>query len=195
MIRPRPESEQLPSGRGVCEGSTFLAPAVCEAVLDGFGSDAHKRLLRDQVDAGVGVAAWLDTGLRVLDNGSDAPRGHQERVLLRGRVDDPGSDVSHAGATTVDRDDRRGRLRLAGVLQRGPGACGAGLVDRVDDVDVRVLLETVLHRRLRRCRLTLAVADAGDLAVAALDPEPLQEAVVSQGPHRRPAEPVEHPDP
>src|SRR5207244_4686179 len=80
------------------------------------------------------------------------------------------------------------------VLQRGPGAGGAGLVDRVDDIDVRALLETVLHRRLRRCRLTLAVSDAGDLAVAALDPEPLQEAVVSQGSHRRSGVLIEHPD-
>src|SRR6185437_13363262 len=45
--QPRPESDELPSGRLVLVGPTFLAPAVCEAVPDGLRSDADERLLRD----------------------------------------------------------------------------------------------------------------------------------------------------
>src|SRR5207244_6864021 len=62
------------------------------------------------------------------------------------------------------------------------------------DVDVRILLQAVLHRRLRRSGLTLAVSDARDLFVAALDPEPLQEPVVPQRADRRAGMLVEHPD-
>ena len=49
-------------------------------------------------------------------------------------------------AATVDRHDQY--VALAGRLQRLVGTVSGGLVDRVDDVDVRVLRQAVLHRGL-----------------------------------------------
>src|SRR5207244_3989757 len=94
--------------------------------------------------------------------------------------DDSGTDVAHSGATAVHGDDGHSARPLAGVLQSRPGACGARLVDRVDDVDVRVLLKAVLHGRLRLGLLAAAVRHTGDLLVVVLDPEPLEEPVVTQ---------------
>ena len=55
-----------------------------------------------------------------------------------------------------------------------------GLVDRVDDVDARVLLQQRLHRRLALGLIALGGRGADDLRVALLDAEALQEAVVAE---------------
>ena len=61
------------------------------------------------------------------------------------------------------------------------GAAEAGrLVDRVDDVDARVLLQQLLHRRLTLGAVAQGVGRADDLRVAVLDPEALEEAVVAE---------------
>src|SRR5262249_15845549 len=107
-------------------------------------------------------------------------------------VDDTCPDVAHALAAAVDGHHRDAGLSLAGVLERGPGARRARLVDRVDDVDVPVLLQAVLHRRLRRGHLAVAVPNAGDLLVVVLDPEALEEAVVPERSDRRADMLVDH---
>src|SRR5579884_722470 len=171
-----------------------LPPAVGEAVGDALRRNPGRRMVRDQVDPGVRIAGDLLARLRVVDDGLDALRRHQQRVLLRRGVDDPRLDVAHAGAAAVDGHDRDVARRLAGVLQCRPGARGARLVDRVDDVDVRVLLQAVLHRGLRVRRVAAAVGHADDLLVAVLDAEALREAVVSQRADRRAGVLVEHRD-
>src|SRR5919108_2543834 len=189
--RTRPGRQRRP---GLGERGVGLAPAVLEAVGDTLGRDAGPPLERDQVHAGVVVTRNLPAGPGVADDCRHASRSHAQRVLLRGRVDDSGSHVPDTRAAAVDGDDRRRGFRLPSVLERVPGALGARLVDRVDDVDVGALLETVLHRRLRRCRLPLAVAYTGDLRIAVLDPEALQKTVVAELADRGAGVLVEHAD-
>src|SRR6266516_3532982 len=160
----------------------YLSPAVGEAVFDAFRGHALQRLLGDQVEPGVGVAGRLCAAVRELHDCCYTQRRHPQRVLLRRGVDDSSTDVAHAGATAVNGDDGHSARLLAGVLQSGPGACGARLVDRVDDVDVRVRL------------LAAAVRHTGDLLVVVLDPEPLEEPVVTQRAYRRSRVLVEHRD-
>ena len=76
----------------------------------------------------------------------DAERCHQQRILLRGGADDAVRDVLHTRATAVDGNDQH-VLFLADGLQRFIGAGGCRFVDRVDDVDARILLEKVFHGR------------------------------------------------
>ena len=104
----------------------------------------------DQRDAGVvEVLALgrlrLGAVLGELGDRLDAERGHLERELHRGGADDAGLDVVDTGAAAVDRDDGH-VLLLAGGLERLVCAGRGGLVDRVDEVDRRVLLQQVLHR-------------------------------------------------
>ena len=122
----------------------------------------------------------------------DAHLGHLQRVLLRGRADDAVLDVLHARAAAVDGDDRD-VLLLAGGLERLVRARGGGLVDRVDEVDRRVLLEQVLHRRAAALLGAVGhvVADdprvglVADLRlVADVDAEALEEALVALHVHR-----------
>ena len=133
------------------------------------------------------VASGLVPSLAKSDDRLDAHLGHLERVLLRGRADDAVLDVLHARAAAVDRDDRD-VLLLAGRLERLVGAGRRGLVDRVDEVDVGVLLQQVLHRRAAALlgavghvvaddpRVGL-VADLG--LVADVDAEALEEALIA----------------
>ncbi len=99
----------------------------------------------------------------------------------------PALDVLHARAAAVDGDDRH-VLVLAGGLERLVGAGRGGLVDRVDEVDRRVLLEQVLHRRapallgavghvMADDPRVLLVADLG--LVGDVDAEALEEALVA----------------
>ena len=79
-------------------------------------------------------------------------------------------------------------------LQRLIGAGSGGLVDRVDDVDVRIALQQVLHRRaaaLRVARGHVVADDARIVLVADLvgilgvDAEACHEALVAQHVDRR----------
>ena len=112
--------------------------------------------------------------------------GHLERELHRGRADDARRDVVDAGAAAVDRDDGD-VLVLAGRLERLVRPGRRGLVDRVDQVDRRVLLQQVLHRRtpavlgavghvVARDPRVVLVADL--VGVADRDAEAVQEALV-----------------
>src|SRR3954451_16575164 len=146
-----------------------LAPAVREAECDVLRRHALRRLVRDQRHAGGGVAVRLRFGLRVLHDGRDAEARHLQRVLLRGRGDLARLDAADARAPAVDRHDRH-LLLLAGGLERGVRAERRRLVDRVEEVDVGVLLDAVLHRRLPLRLVALRV-------LAADDPRVLGEAL------------------
>src|ERR1700722_5238369 len=126
-----------------------LTPALGETFLRRDRRNAVDRLIGDQRDAGVEeIEAWtrlrLLAGFGVFDRRFDSHGRHQKRVLLRGGADDAGGDVLHAWASAVDGDDER-VLGLVGGPQRAIGARRGWLVDGIDDVDVRILLEQRLH--------------------------------------------------
>ena len=114
--------------------------------------DAGLRLVGDQVDAGVdeglarrSPAAWCRPWR------TRRPPSTPSCAIFSGYCCEvapiwPALTACHAGAAAVDRDDRD-VLLLAGRLERLVGAGRGGLVDRVDEVDRRVLLQQVLHRR------------------------------------------------
>src|SRR4051794_20535405 len=156
---------------------TGLAPAVGEAELHVLALDAVHRLGRDQVDAGVVVAGHVALAVDRVHDGVHALGRHLEGVLLRGGGDLALLDGLHAGAAAVDGDQQG---RLARLVQRVPGAEPGRLVDRVDEVDVRVLLEAVLHRGLALGQVALGVLRADDLLRVLRDPEAREEAVVAQ---------------
>src|SRR6185437_4270766 len=102
--------------------------------------------------------------------------------------DDAILDPFHALTAAVDSDDRDALLparRLEGRVT----AVGRRLVDGVDQIDVRRLLENVLHRlpaafggafRIVRAYDLRAVALGIVLGILDLDPEAGEEAVVTQ---------------
>src|SRR4051812_14903814 len=148
--------------------------------------DPSHRLRRDQRDAGIGVAARLLPGLDERHGGRDAHLRHLQWILLSGRGDLAAADVAHALASAVHRDEDD-VLLAPPRLECLVGAGGGGLVDRVDDVDVRILLEAVLHRRLPTRLVAIAVghahhfgglAEGVDAAVRCSQTESLEEAVV-----------------
>src|SRR5688572_9781560 len=55
----------------------------------------------DEGHAGIDRAGHFLPGLRVLDGGLDAERGHPERILLRGGREDTRLHVPHSGAPAV----------------------------------------------------------------------------------------------
>src|SRR3954453_4065177 len=127
------------------------APAVLLAEGGVLGLDPGLRLVGDQVDPGVGERLargrlWLGAVLGELGDRRDTLLGHLQRVLLGGGAELAGLARGHARAPAVDRDDRDVVL-LAGRLQRGVRARRRRLVDRVHEVDRRVLLQEGLHRR------------------------------------------------
>ena len=133
------------------------------------------------------VACRLGAVLGEGRDRGDALGGHLQRVLLRGGADLAGLHGLDAGAAAVDRDDGD-VLVPAGRLQRLVGAGRGRLVDRVDEVDRRVLLQQVLHRGAAAVLLAVGhvvpddprvglVADLG--LVGHVDPEALQEALVA----------------
>ena len=65
-------------------------------------------------------------------------------------------------------------------LERLIGAGGSRLVDGVDHVDLRRLLQAVLHRGLALRLIALGILAANDTGVALLDAEALQESIVAQ---------------
>src|ERR1700722_19991806 len=169
-----------------------LTPALGETFLRRDRRNAFDRLIGDEGDAGVEeIEAWsrlrLLAGLRVCDRRLNAHRRHQKRVLLGGGADDAGRDVLHAWAPAIDGDDERA-FGLVGGPQRAIGARRGRLVDRVDDVDVRILLEQRLHRRAAQGFLAPAPLMADDALVGlvsvlfpvrVLDAKALREAEVA----------------
>jgi hypothetical protein len=124
-----------------------LTPALGQTFLRRDRRNAFDRLIGDERDAGVEeIEAWtrlrLLAGFGVFDRCFDSHGRHQERILLGGGADDAGGDVLHARASAIDGDDER-VLGLVGGPQRAIGARRGRLVDRVDDVDVRIFWSSV----------------------------------------------------
>src|SRR5438445_7365539 len=122
-------------------------PAVGQAERGVLGVHTGRRLVGDQVGTGVGVAVELVAGLGVVDHRLHTLGGHLQRVLLRGGRDLPALYALDARAATIDRHDYDVLLLPFG-LQRGVRAERGRLVYRVHEVDVRRLLQAVLHRGL-----------------------------------------------
>src|SRR6266516_2398576 len=137
-------------------------PAVVQAELHILRVHTGLWLVSDQCDAGVCVAGRLLAGLGEVDDRVHTEAGHLQRVLLGRGGDLPVLDSLHPGAAAVDGHDHD-VLLLAGGLQRRVGAQRGGLVDRVDEVDARVLLQAVLHRGLALGLVALGVVAADDL--------------------------------
>ena len=104
------------------------------------------------------------------------------------RADDAGLDVAHARAAAVNRHDQH-LLLLADGLQRLVGAGSGRFVDRVDHVDVRVVLEKVFHGLAAAFRIAVGDVMADDariifvadhVGVLHVDAEALHEALVAQ---------------
>ena len=147
---------------------------------------------RDQFDAGVvelealGVRRDLSAG-----DGFHAERGHQQRELHRRRPDEAVLHVLDSRAPAVDRHDDG---VAPGGVEGQPGAGGGRLVDRVDEVDVGVDGEQLLHRRptafLAATRDLVAddpriVLVAPLIGVPDVDAEAGQESLVAQDVDRR----------
>src|SRR6266487_1329372 len=184
-----------PPGRG-------SPPAVVEAELHVLRVHTGLWLVGDQRDAGVGVAGHLLPGLGEVDDRVHTEAGHLQRVLLGRGGDLAVLDSLHAGAAAVDGHDHD-VLLLAGGLQGRVGAERGGLVDRVDEVDARVLLQAVLHRGLALGLVALGVVAADHLGRADLvgrrlvdggGPEAVEEAVVPQHAHGDPGLEVQRGD-
>src|SRR5829696_294340 len=127
--------------RGAGRPSVALAPAVLLAVGGVLGLDAVDRVGGDELDARVDVARGLLAAACCRRALLHAQRRHLQRVLLRGGVDHAGLDAALDRVTaTVDGHEDEVLRVLAGRLERGRAAEARWLVDRVDDVDVRVLL-------------------------------------------------------
>src|ERR1700677_1062364 len=171
-------------------------PALGETFLRRDRRNAFDRLIGHERNAGVEeiearARLRLLARLGVFDRRLDALGGHQQRILLGGRADDAGGDVLHAGTTPIDGDDERARL-LARGLERGISAGRRRLVDRIDDIDVRILLEQRLHCGAAawfRAQAPLMADDALVslvpvlLPVRVLDAETLREAEVAHSVH------------
>src|SRR6266496_2475340 len=177
-------------------------PAVVEAELHILRVHTGLWLVSDQCDAGVCVAGRLLAGLGEVDDRVHTEARHLQRVLLGRRGDLPVLDSLHPGAAAVDGHDHD-VLLLAGGLQSRVGAQRGGLVDRVDEVDARVLLQAVLHRGLPLGLVALGVVAADHLGRADLvgrrlvdggGPEAVEEAVVPQHAHGDPGLEVERGD-
>src|SRR3954454_4147620 len=177
---PEPRSSARVPSASLATSATIryrLAPAVGEAVLEVLARHALHRLRGDQVHAGVVVARHLLAVANDVDDRLHTLAGHLQRVLLRGRRDLARLHRLNAGAAAVDGDQQR---CLARLVQRVVGAETRRLVDRVDEVDVRVLLQAVLHCRLALGEVALRVLAAHDLGRVLRDPEAAEEAVVAQ---------------
>src|SRR5258708_3667104 len=170
------------------------APAGREAELGVLARDAGMGLVGDQRHAGVGVAGHPLAALGVGDAGFDAELRHLQRVLLRGRRDHAGLDVPHPGAAAVYGHDQDALL-LAGGFERLKGAGCRRFVNRIHDVDVRRLLQAVLHGGLPLGLIALRILAADDAGIALLDAVALQESVVTQLAHGDARSQVQRRDP
>ncbi|ENN86394.1 hypothetical protein RHSP_19669 [Rhizobium freirei PRF 81] len=130
------------SGRG-------LAPALGRAFLGVDRLQARNRLVRHQRNAGIeeglafGRLRLFARRGELLDR-LDAEGSHHQRILLRRRADHAFLDGLDARAAAVNRHDQN-LLFQADGLQSLIGADGGRFVDRVDDVDARILLQEVFH--------------------------------------------------
>src|SRR3990172_1935999 len=184
--RPLGAATGTPPASRYGEARSLRAPAVGEAVLAVLAVHARLRLVRDEGDARVGVAGRLRLRARVLHHRLDPHGRHLERVLLRGRGDLAVLHTLPATATAVHAHDRD-LLLLPGGPDGRVRAEGGGLVDRVDEVDVGVLAEAVLHRRLPLGLIAVRILAAhhlgrgregGRVRVGLHETQALQEAVV-----------------
>src|SRR5438105_3251156 len=124
--------------------------------------DPWSRLRRDERDAGVGVACRFLPALQIRDAGVHAQRRHPERILLGRCGDRARGDVSYALTATVDRDEDDSLL-LPSSLECLERAARGRLVDRVHEIDVRILLQTVLHSSLPFGLIAVTVGHADHL--------------------------------
>src|SRR6185503_16435741 len=152
--------------------ATGGAPARLLALGDRLARDTRQGLCGDELGAGVEevVACRERRGLAALPDlrdGGDSELGHLPGVLRGVRGEDSLLDVAHPLAASVDGDDE-GLALAVGGLQRGVRALARGFVDRVDDVDVGVAGEALLHRLATAVDGALGRLVAGDLVVAAL---------------------------
>src|SRR6185312_8444708 len=162
-------------------------PAKLHALFDADRRDACDRMIGDELLASV-LAHGLLAALDVFGDRLDPVRRHEQRILLGGCADDAILDPFHALTAAVDGDDRDALLparRLEGRVT----AVGRRLVDGVDQIDVRRLLENVLHRLPAAFGGAFRIVGAYDLRAVALgivlgildlDPEAGEEAVVTQ---------------
>jgi hypothetical protein len=81
---------------------------------------------------------------------SDRHLTHSVRKLHDGSADRAVGDAADARTATVNRGDENVAL---GLLDREVVALRRGLVDRVENVDVRMSREKVFHRCLARLRV------------------------------------------
>src|SRR5688572_16564117 len=170
-----------PAGAVVCGPPAVAAlrsPALMSAPADLGGGrrvdalDAVGRGVGHELHAGVVEVQSLG-GLRLLSTVGDrrdrldALLGHDEGVLLGGRVDHAVGDRANALAAAVDRDDEHVIGGQPGGLQRSGGAVGGRLVDGVDDVDAVGAAQAGLHRRTTAVLGAVGGLVAHDLVVAA----------------------------
>src|SRR4030095_16714716 len=161
--------------------------------------DSSHRLRRNERHPRVRVPARLPDRFDECRAGRASELRHLHRVLLRGRRDRAGTDVANPLAAAIHRHEHD-TLLLSGGLECLVRAGRRGLVDGVDDVDVGVLLEAVLHARLAARLIAVAVghaydfgwtAERVDLGVRRGEAEALEETVVALCPHRMAREQVE----
>src|SRR5680860_171377 len=167
---PRATSLQWCMSGAVSAGDS--APAELSALGGVNGVEAVDRLVGDERDSRVVEVKTLrvlglGTAVRDRLDRLDPELGHLQRVLLRGGTDDALLDLVDPVATAVDRADQHA-LGIAALLESAVRADCGGLVDGVDDVDVLVLGQAVLHRRATTVLVARGGLVADDLVVAAV---------------------------
>src|ERR1700712_4901555 len=148
------------------------APARLLALVGRLALGPGEGFAGDELGARVQVVLALREGGRLLaraDLGDrvDAELRHLAGVLRRVGGEDPLVDVVHALAAAVDGDDERLVLVVVG-LEGGVGTLPGWLVDRVDDVDVGVARQALLHRLAAAVDGALRCLVAGDRVGATL---------------------------
>src|SRR3954470_9722922 len=168
----------------VCDVSPFIvcssarplssarrAPARLLALVRGLAVDPWQGLGGDELGARVQVVLAPRKRRRLLSRADlgdrvDAELRHLAGVLGRVSGKNPVLHVGHPLAASVDGDYERLVLVVVG-LERGVGTLAGGLVDRVDDVDVGVAGQALLHGRAAAVDGALGRLVAGDRVAAA----------------------------
>src|ERR1039458_5215097 len=147
-----------------------LAPADRLRLTRGQAGYAGLRVIGVQLGPGV-VEAQSGRGRRVNVLGGqvvdrvDTVGRHLARALPGTRAERAVGDEREVRAAAVNGDHNG---LAAGCLQRLGGAFGRRFVDRVDQVDARILLQAGLHRGLARRDCALGRKLTADLVGAAL---------------------------